>query len=227
MIKRNILELETRRRIYNLILEYPGLHIREISRRIDIPFSTLKYHLNYLEKRELIRAKSEGVYSRYYVTNEIGRKEKKILGLLRQDIPRSIILLLLAYVECSQKEISENLEKHPATITYHLKKLQDMGIIGRVSVNNGLIHEEKIPIVIERSKVTNEIIYMLKNLNVIYDSLITYKDNLLDNTTSNLILDYMHDFLSDGVPEKIKSPKSAIDSISETIYELFPLPFCA
>ncbi len=38
----DILTLEIRGGIYNFILKYPGLHLREISRRMDIPFSTLK-----------------------------------------------------------------------------------------------------------------------------------------------------------------------------------------
>lgn len=227
ILKQNILELEKRRKIYNFILEYPGLHIREISRRIDIPFSTLDYHLNYLKKRGLLKAKSEERYNRYYVTNKIGNKEKKILSFLRKDTPRGVILLLLAYVACSQTEISENLEKDPSTISFHLKKLESMDIIERATASNGLIHKESIPLVIKRAKVSNESIYMLKHPDVIYDLLVVYKDNLFDKISTNLILDYMNSFLSDGVPQEIQSPKSSVDSIAKVIFGLFPPPFCA
>ena len=60
----NILELETRRKIYDFIQKFPGLHVREISRRLEIPFSTLQYHLRFLEKRELVKAKDDGKYIR-------------------------------------------------------------------------------------------------------------------------------------------------------------------
>ncbi|MCK4365849.1 MAG: winged helix-turn-helix transcriptional regulator [Thermoplasmatales archaeon] len=43
----NILELETRRQIYNIILENPGLHLRELSRRTNLSFGGLRHHLNY------------------------------------------------------------------------------------------------------------------------------------------------------------------------------------
>ena len=47
--KRNvILELEKRRKIYNYILTNPGLHFNEIVRGLQIPKTTLEYHLNYL-----------------------------------------------------------------------------------------------------------------------------------------------------------------------------------
>ena len=65
---------------------------------------------------------------------------------------------------------------------------------------------------------------MLKNPYKIYDLLIIHKDNLFDNVSASLILDYMNDFLSEGIPEKIKSPKSAVDSIAEIVFELFPIP---
>ena len=226
-MKQNILELEKRRKIYNFILEYPGLHIREISRRIDIPFSTLYYHLNFLRKRGILKARSEGRYNRYYVTNKIGNREKNILNLLRQDTPRAIILLLLAYVGCSQTEISENLEKDPATISFHLKKLESIDVVERVTVSNGLIHKESISLVIKRAKLGNESIYMLKYPDVIYDLLVIYQDNLFDKINVNLVIDYMNRFLSDGVPQEIQSPKSSIDSIAKVIFRLFPPPFCA
>lgn len=50
--KEDSLALETRRKIYNLILNYPGLHEREIARKLNLSLSTLDYHLHYLEKRK-------------------------------------------------------------------------------------------------------------------------------------------------------------------------------
>lgn len=223
----DILTLEIRRGIYNFILKYPGLHLREISRRMDIPFSTLNYHLSYLDKRSLIKEKSEGGYTRFYVSNKIGRKYKEIINFLRKDTPRNIILLLSAYVGCSQTEISENLEKHPTTIAFHLKKLENMNIIERVSIDDGKINKDSIPLVIERAKVTNEAIYMLKNPELVYDLLITYKETLLDDATVGIILDYMNDFFLEGIPKKILSPKSAADAVGRAIFEIFPIPICA
>ena len=44
------LKLETRRKIYTHILKAPGLHEREISRVLNIPLSTLDYHIQFLNK---------------------------------------------------------------------------------------------------------------------------------------------------------------------------------
>ena len=126
--KYQILELEIRRKIYHFISKYPGLHFREICRKLDIPRSTLSYHLKYLEKRKLISSKHECIYTRFYVINENGAGYNKLLHFLRQDTPRNILLYMLTYISASQAELSEAIEKHPTTIMTHLKRLKDADI---------------------------------------------------------------------------------------------------
>ena len=125
----NILQLEIRQKIYRYISKNPGIHLREISRQMTIPKSTLKYHLKYLYKKGLITTKSEKRYKRYYIINKLGTKEKEILNLLRQKVTRDILLYLMFYIVSSEIELSKVLEKHPATIDFHLKKIKNLGII--------------------------------------------------------------------------------------------------
>ena len=91
ILKENILKLEIRRKIYNFILKYPGLHLREIK----MPKTTLRHHLNFLEKYGLIITKADHRYTRYYVIQKVGKQDKEILNLLRQETPRRIFMLLL------------------------------------------------------------------------------------------------------------------------------------
>ena len=72
-----------RREIYQCITKYPGLHFRELSRRLHVSTSTLNYHLNYLKKRELIIQRSDDRYIRYFPKNKISEKYKKAMNLLR------------------------------------------------------------------------------------------------------------------------------------------------
>ena len=109
----NILLLSTRRNIYQFIVKSPGLHLRELSRRLQMPLNTVKYHLHVLQKRELIKEKTEGRYHRYYVTYKIGAREKELINLLREDIPCTIILYLMICYWSTQNDISKSLQKHP------------------------------------------------------------------------------------------------------------------
>ena len=95
--KDNLLELQTRRNIYDIIVKNPGLHLRELSRRIDISYGNFIHHLNFLLKQEYVITKSDSRYKRYYVSNKIGKQEKEFLNIVRQDIPRKIVLLLLSF----------------------------------------------------------------------------------------------------------------------------------
>lgn len=46
---------DTRREIYNYILDNPGCHLRELSKNLNKPVSTLTWHLRILEKANLIK----------------------------------------------------------------------------------------------------------------------------------------------------------------------------
>ena len=125
----NVLNLKARREIYNFILKNPGLHIREISRQLNIPKTTLTYHLKFLKKEEIIKEKFEGGFKRIFIKEDLGSQDKEILNLLRQDIPSKIFIYFIFSLAPSQIEISKALELHPATVSYHLKKLEEKGVI--------------------------------------------------------------------------------------------------
>lgn len=220
-----ILDLTIRRKIYNFILKYPGLHLREISRKMDISYSTLKYHLNFLEKRELINKKSERRYNKYYVSCKIGRNEKKILGILQESTPRHIIFFLLVGITSHQNEISKYLEKHPTTIEFHLKKLLDLDIVETVNPDDGLIIRGFEPGIIVCESKSNKKIYILKDPWKIYNLLVTYEGSLIDDVTSDFILDFVEEMLFDGIPATIDRRKDAIDRVLDMFFEVFPPPY--
>ena len=64
------LELETRRKIYEQINKSPGIHFRELERRLKVVVGNLQYHLQYLEKKNLIRTLNDEDYVRYFVKDK-------------------------------------------------------------------------------------------------------------------------------------------------------------
>ena len=97
---------KVRRLIYSYIFKYPGLNRTNLSKKIGISYSTLKYHLNHLIKQELIVEKKVHKNNRYYAKNTIGAYEKKILNILREDTPRAIILYIDAYISPTLNELA-------------------------------------------------------------------------------------------------------------------------
>lgn len=124
-----VLDLENRKKIYNLILNYPGLNLSEISKLLKFNVALVNYHTRFLEENEFINSIKEDGFKRFYISGEIGTKDKKLLGLLRQEIPLKIVLFLLEH-PCSQhKEILKNFNLAASTLTYHLNKLVKSEII--------------------------------------------------------------------------------------------------
>jgi len=207
--KKDILDLENRRSIYNFILKNPGLHIRELSRRLEIPKTTLKYHLKYLEVKNLVNYETKGKCTRYFAKFEIGTIDKKVLGVIRQEIPRRIIFLTFIFDEVFIDEISEGLEIPITTISFHLKKLKDMNV---------LITEKK----------NKRVAYSLQNRNYIYDLFIRYKDSLFDDPIFSAFLVYIKDEMPENDPIENKHYKEQYyDDLEDIIFDIFQIPFRA
>lgn len=129
--KEEALELDARRHIYEYILATPGTHLRGVHRAVRLPFGQVLYHLNYLEKLELVVVKKDGKFSRYFVKNLLGRKEKDVISVLRHEVPRTVSILLLFRKEMSHKQILEHVEVSPSTLSFHLAKMVEAEVIGR------------------------------------------------------------------------------------------------
>jgi predicted transcriptional regulator len=156
------LELDIRRKIYNLILKNPGIHFSKIAEILEIRTSLVDYHVLFLEKHDLISSDKETGYKRLYAKGKIGTKEKKYLFILRQKTLLNIVIQLLREGNLKHKEILDNVDVSPSTLSYHLKKL----------IKSDIIEENK------NSKKQG---YFIKNKQEIISILIQYKPyNLLD-----------------------------------------------
>ena len=222
------LDLKRRREIYEFIAQNSGLHMRDISRKMNIPFTSLKYHLQYLEKKGLIISRVDGKYSRYFISLDIGEKEKKILNCFRKRTMLHILLWFFIAAQCSQKDLSRFLEKHPATIGFHLRKMMHAGIIEQVPIDKGTIRKETLPSIIKRPQVSSEKIYVLKDPWMTYDLLIKHKEHLDDKTIVAGIIEFVEFYISDGIPNQIQNRNDTLDSILSTLYGyFFPPSFCS
>lgn len=123
-------EIDARRRIYECIVSSPGLHFREIQRRLALATGSLDYHLHFLEKNGMIRKEKTGKFVRYYAyTKTWEQEEKDVLALLRQHNIRHILIFLIEKKKANAQQISQNVGISPSTLSWYLKQLTDKGII--------------------------------------------------------------------------------------------------
>jgi predicted transcriptional regulator len=203
-----VLSLEIRRRIYNYIQKNPGIHLRDLSRQLSIPKTTLLYHLRYLIKLDLIITKENAHFSRYYIAKKVGTREKNILGLIRQETPRKITLFLFLYPEHSRNDIAAETGKSSSTVSHHLTRLISLDVV-------------------ERGRQSHRYIYRIHNQTEMYRILIQYEDSLSDDIVRHL-LSWVRYVNPDGVPSTYRiRKKKDIDEIYEAILKIFPHPYHA
>jgi predicted transcriptional regulator len=117
------LELDTRKRIYQLIESTPGIHFREVSRRLDIPMGVVEYHIHFLIKKDMIIARKEGRYKRYYTEGKVGSRDKKVLAFLRKEVPRNIIMHIMLNPGARHRDLKKELDLSGSTLSFHIKKM--------------------------------------------------------------------------------------------------------
>ena len=166
--EKKILEVELRRKIYQIVRQYAGTHFREIERKSSLATGSAQYHLNYLKKRELIKSEKEGNTLRYF-PKEFKTENKKIMGFLRQKSIRGIILFVLMHENCNHEQIADSIKLSPSTVSWHLKKLQDSNIIN-FSKKGRKTHYK-----------------IITDKNEIMNLLITYQESFFDNIVDNIV----------------------------------------
>lgn len=125
------MDVGARKRIYDFVCASPGCHLREIQRRLEVPLGTLEYHLNYLVEHELVSIRDEGGYKRYYPVGMMRSIDKSILSLLRQDIPRRLVMHLLLHPDSKFGDLAQKFDVAPSTLSFHVAKLVKAGIVSK------------------------------------------------------------------------------------------------
>ncbi|MDG6225126.1 MAG: hypothetical protein QCI82_06395 [Candidatus Thermoplasmatota archaeon] len=129
MMLKDLLDLPVRKRIFEHIRANPGLHFRGISRDLEVAVGQLDFHINAMIKAEMITSEHVDGHVRYYVRDSFSRDEKKALSILRREIPRGIVLYLIEHPGSNPSRILESFSFTSATLSYHLRRLEGMGIL--------------------------------------------------------------------------------------------------
>ncbi|HKU49140.1 MAG TPA: winged helix-turn-helix transcriptional regulator [Nitrososphaera sp.] len=126
----------TREILQQIIDENPGIRYREILRMTGLANGVLSYHLGALEKSDQVRASRESRMTRYYPPR-VSDKESEVLKYVRHEPIKDILLFIFENEHCTFDEIVEHACRAPSTISSHLKRLKEDGII---SIRYGEYH---------------------------------------------------------------------------------------
>ena len=165
------LDLKIRREIYTFIKGNPGLHLRELQRTLNLSLGNIRYHLDYLVRQELLVIDFDGYRKTFFTAHEILQWDRGVLALLRQRVPRGIIIFLIGQsLESSFYEIQCQMNISKSSLSFQLKKLTSNHIIK-----------------IERSKGRNYYFIPEEDKERIVKLLITYRTSFLDDAIDRVV----------------------------------------
>lgn len=125
------LELDSRRKIYEYLLVNPGVHLRRIGQALGMSTGMLSYHLSYLEREGVLKSEAEGHRKRYFIARAFVEAQRHILGVLRQDVPRRIVVDILVHGDRTFSELRETAGVSKSTLSYHLQRMVERDLLVR------------------------------------------------------------------------------------------------
>jgi predicted transcriptional regulator len=134
----NVLDTEIRKNLYEYIDEYPGSHLREIARELDLKPSNAAWHLRKLEQTNLIRSRAIGGKKVYYlVEGGVEAKQRAVAeSILRNKNARDILAYLSEHPGKHLLEIAHSLSINHHVVKWHINKLYEAELIEGDTTNS-------------------------------------------------------------------------------------------
>jgi predicted transcriptional regulator len=121
--KDEVLDLYIRGKIHGYILANPGEHYNAIKKALKINNGSLAYHLSVLEKEEIIKSRTFGIYKRFYPMDMIMPDNGNNILI---EVQKLILVRIEETPGITQKDLAKLLGISPSTINYHINKLVEL-----------------------------------------------------------------------------------------------------
>jgi len=121
----------TQREILEFITSHPGVHLREICRALGLAMGVVQYHVRRLERDRRIHSMRRGLYKFFYPANLFGERQRDVLSVLSLSRPRELLLNIIEHPESTQEALARATNVSQPTVSWHLKRLVDLGVVGR------------------------------------------------------------------------------------------------
>lgn len=122
------LEHDARAAIYEHLQQFPGSYLTKVSTETGVPLSTVRYHVRVLEFENLVRNATLRGRRRYF---PLGTAPNELDAALNDDAPTAVLETLVREGADSVSGLAEKLDRDPSTITHHLQRLEEDGLVER------------------------------------------------------------------------------------------------
>ncbi|MFT4883312.1 MAG: DNA-binding transcriptional ArsR family regulator [Natronomonas sp.] len=122
------LEHEAREEVYEIVNESPGSYLSEVSEEAGLPLSTTRHHIKVLEREDLVSGVKLRGKRRFYPAYAEG---VELAAALNDEATASIIDAIARLGSASVSDLADDIGRDPSTISHHLQRLEEDGIITR------------------------------------------------------------------------------------------------
>ena len=149
-------ETSTRDRIRALVIQYPGLHLREVARQLDMSIALVQYHLPGLVEAGLVEVHEDGGIARLFPPRlEV---DEATLTALRDRKRLHIVLTLMDRGPLRHAELCQATAMGKSTLSFHLQRLEEAGVVRRDDGAITLCQPEAIRVLLEKHRPTPDLV---------------------------------------------------------------------
>jgi len=130
VLKKNVLENETRQRIYTCIRKNPGIYLSALSRWLGLNIGTIRYHLGVLCEMGKVVPEHGSGFMGYRVSKEMCLDlERKVNSHLCSRSKQQILTLILQNPGINREELASRLKLSGSGVAWHMETLILEGIV--------------------------------------------------------------------------------------------------
>lgn len=120
-----------RRRIYEMVCEFPGIHFYRLASMMTTSQGTLDWHLRRLEEEELLRSAKYGGKRIFYPRKLTNVENARAFAALRSKTAQQIFRQVICKSGNNQQKIADAVGVHHDTVRYHLIRFEKTGLVDR------------------------------------------------------------------------------------------------
>ena len=124
----DLLALERRRRLYQVVLATPGLSAREIQRAAGTAWGETVYHLDRLEGSGFVH-REQGPHQDFYFAPTVPLGDRTVLRLARSTAVRGILVTLIQEPQLTLQEVADRAAISLSRASIHLRRLLDTALV--------------------------------------------------------------------------------------------------
>ena len=128
--RQELMDNQLRERIMDLLVMSPGSYLGKMGRDLNVPTSTLKYHLNILKSFDLVTTVKKGRCRHYFPKRRrFTDHEKRMFAALEHAPTRRMVELVRSNPGVSQAGLVQMTGLSQSTVAWHMGKLEEMGLV--------------------------------------------------------------------------------------------------